>query len=337
MYPSLIVHNISRILQITNSCRKQWIRVPVPLKSRGLSWSPIMSQADESQRNQPSMSQTLLAGRVDAYDGIILDNPDEFPRSPSEFSSILQDSLVEWKNKGRRGIWLKVPIGMSELIQPSVVAGFEFHHAEPDYVMLTKWLPDTENKLPPSASHQVGVGAFVYDKESNKVLLVKEKSGPLRGKDVWKLPTGLVLQGEDITEAAVREVEEETGVKAKFGAVLAMRQAHGFAFGKSDLFFLLALNPEAENAASLPLLPQEDEIADATWMPLEDYINIPFTTSRPLLAKLAERCVAWVQGRYKGLDGSKIQSGFTDRSDLLFFGESEDVMGRAEDAWMGVE
>jgi hypothetical protein len=31
------------------------------------------------------------------------------------------------------------------------------------------------------------------------------------------------------------------GVRAKFDAVLAIRQAHGFTFGKSDLFFCVAL------------------------------------------------------------------------------------------------
>ena len=53
--------------------------------------------------------------------------------------------------------------------------------------------------------------------------------------------TGLVEVGEDITAAAEREVREETGVRARFDAVLAFRQAHGFAFGKSDFFFVVAL------------------------------------------------------------------------------------------------
>ncbi len=53
--------------------------------------------------------------------------------------------------------------------------------------------------------------------------------------------TGLVDAGEDISTAAEREVLEETGVRAKFSAVLALRQAHGFAFGKSDFFFVVAL------------------------------------------------------------------------------------------------
>ena len=37
---------------------------------------------------------------------------------------------------------------------------------------------------------------------------------------------------------------EETGVAARFEALLAVRQAHGFAFGKSDLFFCVAMRAE---------------------------------------------------------------------------------------------
>lgn len=50
--------------------------------------------------------------------------------------------------------------------------------------------------------------------------------------------------GEDIVQAAEREVLEETGVRAPFSALLAIRQAHGFAFGKSDMFFCCGLIPE---------------------------------------------------------------------------------------------
>lgn len=41
--------------------------------------------------------------------------------------------------------------------------------------MLTRWLPPTENKLPPNASHQVGVGAFVMN-ERREVLVVQVSS-----------------------------------------------------------------------------------------------------------------------------------------------------------------
>ena len=77
-----------------------------------------------------------------------------------------------------------------------------------------------------------------------KLLLVQEKSGPLRGSGIWKLPTGLVEQGEDIATAAEREVLEETGVAARFIGVLCFRHAHDALFGKSDLFFLCLLQPK---------------------------------------------------------------------------------------------
>ena len=155
-----------------------------------------------------------LAGRRDMYDGLIID-AEGLPSSTDAFVSALTTSLPEWRDAGLRGIWIKIPLSKSHYIGHAVDAGFVFHHAEPGYCMLTQWLPPTENKLPPNASHQVGVGAFVFDRSTRRVLVVQEKNGPLKGKGVWKMPTGLVQAGEDLTEAAVREVEEETGVKAK--------------------------------------------------------------------------------------------------------------------------
>ena len=54
------------------------------------------------------------------------------------------------------------------------------------------------------------------------------------------MPTGLLDRGEDVGEAAAREVAEETGVRASFQSVIALRQAHGFLHGNSDLFFCVA-------------------------------------------------------------------------------------------------
>ncbi|KAL4429161.1 hypothetical protein ABPG77_010140 [Micractinium sp. CCAP 211/92] len=281
-------------------------------------------------------SQGTLQGHEDAYSGLILD-PDSLPESPEEFSAVLAASLDAWRQHGYRGIWLKVPRHRAHLVGHAVDAGFEFHHAERDYVMLTQWLPtDCENKLPPNASHQVGVGAFVLN-DRREVLVVQERSGPLRGKGVWKMPTGLVQQGEDISEAAEREVLEETGVRARFDAVLAMRQAHGFAFGKSDMFFVVALQLEP---GPQELRMQEDELVGVQWMPLEDYFAIPFTATRPVFQKIHAACRAYADGTYRGLHGRKLETGFSQRQDLLLFGEAADRLGAdkqsAEDAWIGL-
>lgn len=42
------------------------------------------------------------------------------------------------------------------------------------------------------------------------------------------------------------------GIKCTFKSLLAVRQAHGFAFGKSDLFMLCALHVDSENQALVP-------------------------------------------------------------------------------------
>ena len=126
--------------------------------------------------------QAELVGEADRYDGIILD-ADALPSDPAEFSARLEHSLMvghackallwavswingtplfnyyvsgqKWKRQSRKGIWLKVPISKVTLVEPAVQQGFIFHHAEPGYVQLCRWLPSTPSKLPANASHQV--------------------------------------------------------------------------------------------------------------------------------------------------------------------------------------
>ena len=84
--------------------------------------------------------------------------------------------------------------------------------------MMVRWLPETKSTIPPNASSYVGVGAFVVN-DRDEVLVVKEKSGPAKGRG-WKLPTGFVEQGVEVWIGAEREVLEETGVEAKFEVLL---------------------------------------------------------------------------------------------------------------------
>ncbi|KAL4858595.1 Nudix hydrolase 2 [Chlorella vulgaris] len=293
----------------------------------------------------------VIGGHEDQYNGFICDET-TLPSSPSSFKAALTTALASWRQRGYRGIWLKVPADKAHVIGQAVDAGFEFHHAEQAYVMLTLWLPDTENKLPPNASHQVGVGAVVMNQQ-REILVVQEASGPLRGKGVWKMPTGLVQQGEDISEAAEREVLEETGIRARFDAVLAMRQAHGFAFGKSDMFFVVALKllpgPQARALKFLPccrlspmqeLVMQEDELVGVRWMPLQEYLDVPFMASRPLFQQIHSTILQYVDGDYRGLQGRKLETGLSARQDLLLFGEAADRKRAdrkaTEDAWIGL-
>lgn len=81
------------------------------------------------------------------------------------------------------------------------------------------------------------------------------------------MPTGLLDPGEDIPDAAARELMEETGLEATMDGILCFRQAHRPS-SASDLFFVCHLtlkNPEQ------PWKACEDEIADIQWMSVENY------------------------------------------------------------------
>ena len=57
----------------------------------------------------------------------------------------------------------------------------------------------------------------------------------------YKLPGGALHPGEHMVDAVVREVLEETGVHAKFEALVCFRHWHGYRWNKSDIYFICRL------------------------------------------------------------------------------------------------
>lgn len=245
--------------------------------------SAVLHQPPVQATTSPYLSEDdVLRYDKDKYKGVIVDCS-ALPSKLEDFIFQLNYSLQHWKVIGRRGVWLKIPIEKSHFISPAVDMGFCFHHAEKEYLMLNYWLSPEENRMPPNASHQVGVGSVVIlgQGSNKKLLLVQEKSGPLRGSGIWKLPTGLVEQGEDISAAAEREVLEETGIEASFAGLLCFRHAHNALFGKSDLFFLCLLKPK-----STTIEKQVAEIADCKWLDPEVYFQQDFFRKSGVYCKM---------------------------------------------------
>lgn len=65
-------------------------------------------------------------------------------------------------------------------------------------------------KIPPDRRVAVLVVIFTVDEGRLQVLLVRRSAEPF--KDVWSLPGGLLGAGESLENAAVRKLEEETGL-----------------------------------------------------------------------------------------------------------------------------
>lgn len=134
--------------------------------------------------------------------------------------------------------------------------------------MMYKWLPTNEpSAVPPFAHTMVGVGALVIN-DKNQVLVVSEKNALI--KDSWKLPGGYLEMNEDLVEAAIREVDEETNIKTRFESVISLRHAHGAAFGCSDLYVVMKLIPETQD-----IIKCDREIAKCEWMDLDEYMSHP--------------------------------------------------------------
>ncbi|KAF8014848.1 hypothetical protein BT93_H0594 [Corymbia citriodora subsp. variegata] len=104
---------------------------------------------------------------------------------------------------------------------------------------------------------------------------------------VWKLPTEVLDEGENICHAVVRKVKEETGVDTKFVEVLCFRQSHESFFTESDLFFLCMLQPE-----SAAIEKRNGEIKAAKWMPIEEYVAQPLIVGNEQFNFMAKICLA---------------------------------------------
>lgn len=263
----------------------------------------------------PDLAVEILCAWDDEYEGVIVD-PYSLPLSSNSFASSLRASLLNWKLKGKRGIWLKILQEQAELVPIAIQEGFNYHHAESGYVMLTYWIPDKPVMLPAGPSHQIGVAGFVIN-DKREVLVVKEKC-PCSCSGIWKLPTGYIDKSEDIFSGAVREVKEETGVDTMFQEMVAFRHAHLVAFEKSDLLFVCMLKP-----LSSEITIDEKEIQAAKWMPVDEVLKQPFYREDHMSKRIIEICVATYERDHStGFVAHKLTSKFDGNLSYLYYNEN---------------
>ncbi|KAI5674690.1 hypothetical protein M9H77_15054 [Catharanthus roseus] len=257
----------------------------------------------------------LLPAVNDEHGGVIVEIEEKI--DPNDFRTRLRASLFQWKLQGKKGVWIKLPIQLANLVETVVKEGFWYHHAEPDYLMLVYWIPVTGSTIPANATHQVRIGAIVVN-DKRELLVVQEKNGRLRGTGIWKIPTGVIDQGEDIFDGAIREVKEETQIDTEFVELLAFRQTHKTLFGKSELYFLCVLRPLSFN-----IKKQDLEIEAAQWMPLEEYAAQPSVQKHSIFKYIGDLCSAKLENCYTGFTPLKIKSFFDDKSSYLYLNKQD--------------
>lgn len=206
----------------------------------------------------------------------------------SDFSAKLSSSVDHWRKENRRGIWIHVPLEYAHVVPIAKDLGFKFHLVADGKLILSQWLPkDSESRLPLGPNHQVGVGCFVVNpKDPTQMLVVQEQTGPAAAYKLWKMPTGLADPREDLHEAAVRELREETNLEATFEGVVVFRQAHpSGTSGRtvSDLFFVCKMKVDEDK---MDFEADGTEIAAIRWMPIEEYCKQERWQTSPVYMEL---------------------------------------------------
>jgi ADP-ribose pyrophosphatase YjhB (NUDIX family) len=225
--------------------------------------SPIPQSTSLALQQELLFSPACL--EYDHYNGVTIDleciindynNDDDRLDTASTFQERLQHQLQIWKAEGIiRGVWIHIPPRLAAYVPACIENGFDFHMVTPatgtmtndtadksndgmatsksNVLILSQWLPNTTSRLPIGPTHQVGVGCLIWHPDDpptlgpqRRLLVVQEKSGPAATFQLWKLPTGLADPNEDIHDAAIRELYEETGLVGHFDGLLLVRQAH---------------------------------------------------------------------------------------------------------------
>ena len=128
--------------------------------------------------------------------------------------------------------------------------------------------------------------------------LIVDRGGPVpqgaligrldrRGRLLWSLPKGHLEAGETAEDAAIREVEEETGIRgrvlSKLGVIDFWFVAGGARIHKTVHHFLL----EAESGE---LSDADVEVDEVAWVPLDELPErLAYDTERKLMTKLPEQ------------------------------------------------
>ena len=206
----------------------------------------------------------LLDHSTNPFGGVII-TPETLPNDTAEFVAQLEHSVATWSAAGYKLAWLTVPITQAGHVPHAVAAGFVFHHAKTDYLMLTRPLQPGAF-VPSDASHFIGAGAVVIN-DKRELLVIVERDHAKERPNFYKMPGGLIDPGEHLADGVMREVFEETGVRTRFESVVCFRHQHGYRFGKSDFYFVCRLAPLSSEITADPV-----EIADARWMPVDEYL-----------------------------------------------------------------
>jgi len=116
---------------------------------------------------------------------------------------------------------------------------------------------------------EFSAGGAVYKKEKGKVLWLLGKHS---GYKKWTLPKGLIDPGEKSEETALREVEEETGVKGRIVEKIKPAEKYIYSFEGKKVFKVVQYY--LMEYVSGEVKDHDWEMEEVKWMNYEQAVRI---------------------------------------------------------------
>lgn len=116
---------------------------------------------------------------------------------------------------------------------------------------------------------EISAGGVVFRRTPGGIEILVGKASSYQR---WVLPKGLVGRGESIESAALRETEEETGIRARIVAPLGDPERYIYTSGgvrvfKTVHYFLMEYVEGSEQN-------HDFELDEVRWVPIEDALNL---------------------------------------------------------------
>jgi len=158
---------------------------------------------------------------------------------------------------------------------------------------------------------KVAVDAVVFGYSENKlkILLIQQKFGTATNK--WALPGGFVKDIETLEQAVIRELNEETGVKANY-----LEQLYTFGATNRDerarvitISYIALINPKNYS------LKADTDAKDAKWFDINDVPKLAFD-HKDIITKGLERLKAKINYQPIGFELLNSKFPFSDLENL---------------------
>ncbi|KAH0792333.1 nudix hydrolase 8-like isoform X3 [Histomonas meleagridis] len=186
---------------------------------------------------------------------------------PSIVTDLIEQNISAWIESDTPSIWIRLQGNDLNHINYFLSNGFKMHRIKNGNILvLNRWIRKYSNTLPPGPFCYIGVGACCI--ADGKILAIREnqKTGP----SPWKIPGGSfdVTKDRTISDTAVRECFEETGIKAKFEYITFQRFAFKSPslFHQPDIYYIARLTPITKEIKS-----DKVEIYECKWMDIEEF------------------------------------------------------------------